>query len=172
MALLRFLPIFCLLLFALTRKINIRVTKSDELTVKINFNIVALVLTEAKIKKRWINKLPNLIKNVKGALKPLKYLVSKSEVLIISCINSNPESRRFPVIYSACFYASTQFIISYLQKNARSLRFASNTNPKSDYEKASLDISFCFPLYHLIISALLFLYYTLKYKIKRVLKNG
>lgn len=51
MILLRLLPIIFALLFLLSRRIDVDVSKHKEMTVKINFNILAVVFTEDKIKK-------------------------------------------------------------------------------------------------------------------------
>jgi len=172
MIVLRLLPIFFTLLFILSRKTNIRVTKSEELTVKINFNIFAIVLSEEKIKKRGLKKLPKLLKNAKGILKSLDYLVSKSEVRIIKCKIPDSSDKKFPVVRNAYFLASMQLLISYLERNCKKILYIDQENYYKILDNAAaLDLSLHFPFYYLIISALLFLYYIVKNNVKRVLKS-
>lgn len=172
MIVLRLLPIFFTLLFILSRRTNIRVTKSEELTVKINFNIFAIVLSEEKIKKRGLKKLPKLLKNAKGILKSLDYLVSKSEVRIIKCKIPDSADKKFHVIRNAYFLASTQLLISYLERNCKKILYIDQENYYKILDNtAALDLSLHFPFYYLIISALLFLYYIVKNNVKRVLNS-
>ena len=170
MVFLQLLPIICALLFAFTRKIDIRVTKTDKLTVKINLNIFAVILTEEKIRKRGIRKLSRMRKSLKSFLIATEYLVSKSEIRIYEFHPSTDDFRVSSVLQSLSLFASFGIALSYLKKNACSVRFPSKTTPTCQ-NNTTLDFSIHFSLLNLIIFTSLFLYYRVKSKIKRVLKN-
>lgn len=160
----------CALLFAFTRKIDIRVTKYDKLTVKINLNIFAILLTEERIRKRSIRKLSRIRKSFKSFLLAIEYLISKSEVRIYSLNTSNTDLSVLSILQSISRFASIGIAISYLEKNARSVKFI-DTSPQYYKNKTVLDFSIHFSLWSLIIFTSLFLYYRVKNKFKRVLKN-
>ena len=170
MVILQLLPIICALLFAFTQKIDIRVTKADNLTVKINLNIFAILLTEDKIQKKGIRRLSRIRKNLKSFLLAMDYLISKSEVRIYRLDISNTDLSVLSMLQSISRFASIGIAISYLEKNASSVKFI-DISPQYDENKTVLDFSIHFSLWSLIIFTSLFLYYRVKSKIKRVLKN-
>ena len=165
MIIFRLLPLICALLFTLSRKTIIKVTKSDTVTVKINFNIFAIVLSEEKIRKRSLRNIPATIRSLKSTLRPLDYLVSKSNVRIVEYDQIIQDA-----LHNAYFSFATLIIISYLQSNAK---FISITNKERQPEDANIfiELFFSLSLWHLIISLLFFLYYIVKNKIKRVIQN-
>ena len=171
MVFLQLLPLFCALLFTLTRKISIRVTKRDELAVKINLNIIAILLTEDKIKKNGIKKATRLIRSFKNLIKPTEYLLSKSEIRVYKCTPSSFDNKTFPMLRSLSFLASVQLIYSFLEKNAKLIRFIDHTQADNEADAPFLEFSIHFSPLNLIIFAVIFLYYTVKNKFKRVLKN-
>lgn len=166
MILLRLLPVFFAALFILTRTVCVRVLKGDKLTVKINFNILAVVLAEDNTKKRGIRKTIRLIKGVRSAFKTFDYLLSKSDVkLFIN--NQNDIENQKALAKSGYFIASTALIIPYIRTTSRSFRVVE----RSEQNENSFELRLYFSLWHMIISALIFLYYTVKNKVKRVIKN-
>lgn len=172
MMLLRLLPLIFALLFILSQKIDVKVHRTDRLTVKINFNILALVLQEDKIKKNGLKSISRIIKNVKHFHKSIDYILSKSEVRLLKHEISNNETEVFSIIKSAYSYASRQFLISYLERNAKKFRIIEQKNYNIDISSNTVfDLDIHFSLWHLIISALILLYYTVKRRFKRLLKN-
>lgn len=172
MTMLRLLPFIYALLFILSRKIDVKVHKGDELTVKINFNIFAIILKEDKIKRNSIKNLSRMIKNAKHTYKALKYIISKSDVTYYRYAYPQYEDETFFALKSVYTYASEQFLISYLSINAKSFRLLERQNlPKSEADNSLFDINIHFSLLQLIISALLLLYYIVKNNIRRVLNN-
>ena len=157
-----------MLLFTFTRVINVRVTKSDTLTVRINLNIFAIILTEEKIKKSGFKKARRLIRSFKKILKPTEYLLSRTEIRVYKLPDSISDSSVFNTLYSLSRLTSISLIISYLEIHARLIRFMNGQ--KNDMEIV-FDFSLHFSPLSLIISALLFLYYTVKSKVKQVIKN-
>ena len=171
MIFLRLLPILSALLFILSRRIDVRVTKAEELTVKISFNIFAIVLTEDKIKKRGLKKLSKLIKSRRSILKSADYLISKSNVRLYKFISTDP-SVSVPLAYNAYREASVYFISAYLERTARKFSFSAiRDTDKNAQNQVKFNLLLHFPFSHLIISALIFLYYIVKNRVKRVLQN-
>ena len=171
MIFLRLLPILYALLFLLSRRIDVRVSKSKEMTVKINFNILAVVLTEDKIKKRRLKSFSKLIKGTKSILRSADYLISRcdAELYSFTDIQSGISA---PIIYNAYRVAAVHFIAAYLERNARKFEFAEIQNTDSEVQNRSgFNLLLHFSLWHLIISALIFLYYIVKNRVKRVFQN-
>lgn len=171
MSLLQFLPIFFILLFTFTRIIDIRVTKSEELTVKINLNIFAILLTEERIKRRGFRKVGRLVKSLKNLLKPLEYLISRTEIRIYKLSSPLSNGSTVATPYSLPFFVSLSVILSYIERYAKVIRFIKQKDSKANDEDTFWDFSFHFSLWNLIIFVLLFLYYTVKSKVKKVIKN-
>ena len=156
MLVLRLFPIFVLVLFILFQKSSIRIVKSDLLTVKLNFNILALVFKDDDGKKIRPTRLIKSLRKYNGALKSVRYLISKSDFVIY-----DSES------------LTNLLIFLYLDANAKSVGFVDHAQNEISRDEipSKIDITVYFSLIYLIISALIFLYYTVKNKIKRVLKN-
>ena len=169
MILFRLLPILFALLFILTRRVNIKVIKSNDLTVKINFNIFALVLSEDKIKKYGIKKFYNLIKNTKTLFKSFDYLISNSTVAIYDRMNFD----NHPIMFlSGCITATKWIFISYIKRISASFSYKTDRNYDRLQENEYLmKIIIQFSFWRLIISALIFIYYIIKNSIKRVINN-
>ena len=172
MIFLRLLPILCALLFILTRRIDVKVTKQEDVTVKISFNILAIVLSEDKIKKRSIRKISKLMKYRSGILRATDYILSKSSVALYKSNATDKSARSLPVLYNASMGATVYFLISYLEKSSKSFKFQESQGyNNSGHPSLEFNLFLHFSLWHLIISALLFLYYIVKNRVKRVLNN-
>ena len=172
MILLRLLPLIYALLFILSRRIDVKVHKADELTVKVNFNIFALLLTEDKFKRIRIKSVSRFIKNAKHIYKPISYIITRSDVIFSRYMHLQNDNASLSVIKSAYAYASSHFLISYLSGNAKSFQLIEWENLVQDQNDSTIfDINIHFSLLHLIISALLLLYYIVKNNLKRMLKN-
>lgn len=170
MILLRSLPLIYALLFILTRRIEVKVHKAKGLTVKINFNIFALVLKEEKIKKKSFKNIFRLIKNARHTYKSIDYLISKSGVELHRYVYLPNENTQ--LIKTAYEYASIQFWISYLSANAKDFHLSDlKCASKDEYNDALFDMEIRFSFLYLIISALLLLYYIVKKNLKRMLKH-
>ena len=174
MVILRLLPVSFVLLFILLQRVDVKVKTRDRLTVRIDLNIIAIILSEDKIKKKHLGRIPNLLKNFPIVYKVIKYLVAKSDVTVIE-YNDNPLiDGEDDIFKNARRYAIYQIVYSYLATNSKSFHFTENRvySDEKDKEKTSdFDLIFRFSLFHLINSALLFLYYIVKNKAKRVIKN-
>ena len=172
MMLLRLLPFIYALLFILTRRIDVKVHKAEELTVKVNFNIFALLFSEDKIKKISIKSMSRFLKNARHIYKPIRYIISKSDITFLRYEYLLDETALHPVLKDTYAFASNQFLLLYLSSNAKSFRITERKNRVQDINNNTIfDINIHFSLSHLIISALLLLYYIVKNNLKRVLKN-
>ena len=171
MILLRLLPIIFALLFLLSRRIDVDISKHKEMTVKINFNILAVVLTDDKIKKGRLKSFSKLIKSTKSILRSADYLISRSDVKLYSFTDIQ-HGISTPIFYNAYRVATLRFIAAYLERNARKFQFAEIQNTDSEVQNRSgFNLLLHFSLWHLIISALIFLYYIVKNRVKRVFQN-
>lgn len=173
MVILRLLPVSFVLLFILLQRVDVKVKTRDRLTVRIDLNIIAIILSEDKIKKKHLGRIPKLLKNLPIVYKVIKYLVAKSDVTVIE-YNDPLFDVEDDIFKNARRYAIYQIVYSYLATNSKSFHFTENRvySDEKDKEKTSdFDLIFRFSLFHLINSALLFLYYIVKNKAKRVIKN-
>ena len=171
MIFLQLLPIFCALLFTFTRKINIRVAKHDELTVKINFNIIAIILTEEKLKKNGLKRIARGLKSFKNIIKPCEYLIKRSEFRVYRCTPVSDSNKLFSVLLSISILASLGVVLTLLKENARSIKFIDDHNNPESTHAAIFEFSIHFSLLNLFIFTAMYLYYTVKNKIKRVIEN-
>lgn len=115
----------------LFQKIDVRITKCEKLTVKINFIFLAIEFTEGKKDNRCFKHYPGLLRNIRAIYRSARYLFLSTKIHFLN----NPDYRI------------------------------------SDEIRPVIDLSLHFSLLRLIISLFIFLYYTVKYKIKRVIKN-
>lgn len=159
MWILRLLPIFVTLLFILSRSVDVRVSIRKRFTIKISFNIIGIVLYETEKQKLRFIKLNKRINVAKSGLKSFRYLISKSSIALKVQANTSEGVMSSLIIHG--------LLLPYLNMNARSMRFkqASYGHPES------FDISLRFSNIHLIISAFIFLYYLVKLRIRRIIKN-
>ena len=174
MVILRLLPISFVLLFILLQRVDVKVKTRDRLIVRIDFNIIAIIFSEDRIKKKHIGKFSRVLKNLPTIYKALRYLVKKSDTTVVEH-NQNPlfvgENDIFKITSQ---YAICQIIYSFLSINSRSFQFTEKqvySNEEVSKKSSYFDLLFHFPLFHLINSALVFLYYIVKSKAKEVIKN-
>ena len=174
MVILRLLPISFVLLFILLQGVDVKVKTIDRMTVRIDFNIIAIILTEDKIKKKHLGKMSRLLKNLPTIYKVLRYLVKKSDITVIEHNQDPLFVGENDIFKSAGRYAIYQIIYSYLLTNSRNFYFTENrvySNEASREKSSDFDLLFHFSLFHLINSAVILLYYIVKSKVKEVIKN-
>ena len=172
MMVLRLIPIFVALLFMLLQSVQIRLKMRDVLTVKINFNILAITLREDKTKKTRLKYLFNFINKLSWFSRSVKYFISKSRVSII-IFNKNDENSSASILNRIASLATEQFIISYLDVNSKSffIELGEDLPRENCKHKTFFDATFDLLFIHLINSALILLYYITKNKIKEAIKN-
>lgn len=123
MLILRLVLILVTILFILLQRVDVRVTRSERLTVKISFIFLALVLSEERPKRRHVGGVTKLVKNVKGVFKSLKYLLSKTDIVFQNQNKDYSTDEKQPLIDVTFHFSLLQLIISlsillyYIVKN-------------------------------------------------------
>lgn len=123
MLILRLVLILVTILFILLQRVDVRVTRSERLTVKISFTFLALVLSEERPKRRHVGGVTKLLKNVKGVFKSLKYLLSKTDIVFQNQNKDYSTDEKQPLIDVTFHFSLLQLIISlsillyYIVKN-------------------------------------------------------
>ncbi len=170
MPILRFVLLTFAFLFILLLRIDLRITKRNNFTIKINFIFFAIILEEDKIKRIRMRDLQKLTKNLSGLIKSTSFLISKSNITVSNKYNTPFVSENPITIFTR--RTSTALILTYLANKAKSFAYDTHNSIESSYfDPTILDLTFHFSLLNLIISALILLYYIIKNKVKRVLKN-
>ena len=109
---LRLLLILSSLLFILFQRVDVRVTKRERLTVKISFNILALVLIDDGERSHYLWNMPKLFKGFKGIFRSIRYLLAKSRVRFG---NTNAEAEEnSPFVDISFHFSLLRLIISAL----------------------------------------------------------
>ena len=166
MLILRLLPVVFTLLFILLQENDIKITKTDRFTVKLNFNVFAIVFYEDRKKKAksfW-----KTIKIIPYAHKVAIYLVSRSTVYIRDLtLSTSVKQNSIVGLFSSI---PIKILTSYFTNKAKKTVYY----PSHDLlDKESIDespqytLTVRFPFYVLINSALIFTYYIVKNKLKR-----
>lgn len=174
MIILQLLPILCLLLFIFLQSVSIKIETKDRLTVNINFNILAITLKEDEIKKRRITNIFKKMKVIPPIYKVLKLLISKSEVTVVRYIYCESHEDTGEEINHARGSTALVIFSSYLKSVSKSFSYIEKKVfiDKDDTESTSyFDLYLHVSFLNMIISALIFLYYIVKNKVKEVIKN-
>ena len=132
MQILRLILILTAILFILLQRVDVKIIRREKLTVKISFNLFAVVLTDGGEKKKSISQKIRYLKNARSVYRAAKHLISKSNI---------------------------------------SLQRTTEINEKTAVNSSRYLLLIQFSLFRLIISLLIFLYYTVKHKVKRGIKN-
>ena len=111
MELFRLFLMLSALLIVLFQKVDIRVTKYDRLTAKINFMLFAIVLTDEYPRKRIKLRSSHLRYSIKAIFKSTKYLLSRSGVTI-SATEGAKQDGQSPIIDISFHFSLFQMIIS------------------------------------------------------------
>ena len=162
MFILRLIPVVTTLLFILLQEIDLRIIKREQLTVKINFNIFALVLISEKKSRK--GKFKKLIKALPSIIKSANYLVSVSRITI----RRFNEAKMKGSVNLAGNILSRTLILSYLHSKAKSVIHLQKPE-NNDIVPTEIDISLHFSIFDMINSALIFVYYNIKNKVRKVI---
>lgn len=150
-------------LWILLQKINIRIILSENTEITINLPILSIAFITDKKQKSVIKRNLKLVKNLSVLLKSFKFILKKSQVYVNILQSSNQSfiTQRIP------FFVTFPIAYAYLNNTAKSVYYSN----KKSYNGAFFDISFHFTLIFMIILPLVFLYYKVKNKVGRVIKN-
>ncbi len=154
----------------LLQKIDILISKSSVLIFKINFTLLSITLTDDGKRSKSLSKIKNAFKSISPLYASMKYLVRKSDIMFCYLPTNTSKGAVISATYSA-FFAVIQ---SFLTKNARSfsaIEIEKEYIDCSEKNKIRFEAEFHFRLIHLFISSFVFLYYKVKYKVKRLIKN-
>ena len=173
MFILRIMPILCALLFILLQKVSIKIKTQDEVTVRIDLSIIALIFSGSKKSKFRPKSIKSLFNYFPAIYRAAKYAIKKSEVYIFTRQNKANDDLKIEYVHS---YSANplQLIYPFLLFNSKRVCLIDNsTYSKANSSKPDQDfnLSLELPLISLINSALVFLYYIMKNKVKRVVKN-
>lgn len=173
----RIIPILFILLavlFVLLQKADIRIRKTDNLSITLSLTLFSITFSGDTERKRRIKKIFRLFKNAPIILRVATHLLKRSNVRVIRLANQNRSPFPFSFGQSIPFYISFPVLFAYLNNNAKSIFYDDNwlfTGDFSNQNEASVDIIVSFRFISLIISALLFLYYKMKDRIMRGIKD-
>ena len=171
MIVLRLMTITVTLLFILFQKIDVKIKTRDELSIKINLNIIAIVLYESKKKYNHVRDIFRTLNKLPIFLKSIKYLLTKSNVTLV--LYKKPVLSYSPsLIAHIGSTLAEQLVISYLIANSKSLRTVtvSSTHVKSLKNTDYLEAFISFTFIHFIISSMFLLFGIAKNKVKEVIK--
>jgi len=173
----RIIPILFILiaiLFILFQKADMRIRKTDNLSITLSLTLFSITFSGDAEKKRRIKKIVRLFKNASVILRVATYLLKRSNVRVIRLANQSRSPSRFSLGQSIPFYISLPVIFAYLNNSAKSIFYDDNWLFVDDFvnqNEASVDIIVSFRFISLIISALLFLYYKMKDRMMRGIKD-
>lgn len=160
--------LFLVLLLIILQEADLRITYKDILRVRISLTIFAITFSKTHEENLSLAKSIKAIKNAPLLFKATKFAIKHTDVKVIelsrSARHSNSILAPIPVI------ATASSILAYISANARSFSMPKDRN-NSEAEQTAVDILFKTRVLSLIISAVIFLYYIAKRKIRRVIKN-
>ena len=168
---LRLMTVTVALLFILLQRVDVKVKIQDGLFIKINLNIIAIVLYESNEKRNHIKDIFSSINKLPIFLKSIKYLLTKSNVTLV--LYKKPVLGYSPsLITHIGSTLAEQLIISYLIANSKSLRTVtvSSTHVKSLKNTDYLEAFVSFTFIHFIISSMFLLLGIAKNKVKEVIE--
>lgn len=168
---LRLMTVTAALLFVLLQRVDVKVRLRDSLFIKINLNIIALVLYETKEKDKHLKDIFDAINKLPIFLKSIKYLLSKSNVILAfreeTFLSDSPT-----IVTRIGSILSEQIIITYLIACSKHFRIERTPNyyEQSIRGKDCYDAFISFSFIHLVNSALILLFNTVKNKVEEVIK--
>jgi hypothetical protein len=84
MIFLQWLLLVCILLIILFQRVDVRVTYKEVLTVKISFIFFAVVFTDTNGRRGSFRRISRLLKSLNGIFHSLKFLLAKTNVILLS----------------------------------------------------------------------------------------
>ena len=162
--------LFFVLLLIILQEANLKITYKDNLRVRISFTIFAITFSSSKYDKRSLNKTLKALKAIPLLLKASSFALKRSDVNVIKLSRASHPSISDTFLIAIPILISASSILAFISANARSFNIPDDQG-NIEGETQEVDILFKTRVLYLIISALLFLYYILKRKIRRAIKN-
>ena len=165
-----YLLIFYVFLLIILQVADLRITYKEDFRVRISFTIFAFTFLNKRGKKISLNQTIKAVKNTPLLLKAAKRALKRSDVKVIELSCASHPSISDTLFASIPILISASSILAYISANAASFSIPEDQgNIESDTQ--AVDILFKTRVLNLIISVLIFLYYILKRKIRRAIKN-
>ena len=169
MAIAHFL-LFLVLLLIILQEADLRITYKDILRVRISLTILAITFSRTHEKNLSLAKSIKAIKNIPLLFKATKFALKRADVKVIELSRATHHSTANTILAAIPVIATISSILAYISTNARSFSIPTNQD-KSESDRDAVDILFKTRVMSLIISAMIFLYYIAKRKIRRAIKN-
>ena len=112
MLLLQLLFVFTTLMIILFQKIDVRITKCEKLTVKINFIFLAIEFTEVKKDNRCFKQYPGLLRNIRAIYRSARYLFLSTKIHFLNNPDDRISDEIRPVINLSLHFSLLRLIIS------------------------------------------------------------
>ena len=169
---LRLMTITVALLFILFQSIDVKVKIRETVFIKINLNIIAIVLYENIEKPKHLKDIWSNAIKIPIFLKAAKHLLAKSNVSIVA-YDTSPSSDTTSFFNQIGSTIRDRLIISYLAVNSKRFRIQSVSTSRiiPNESRIRYDAHISFSFIHFINSALILLYYIARNKVKEVIKN-
>lgn len=163
------IPLVLALMIILLQKVDFRIAYTNGLSVEISFTIFSLSFYDSEESRLPLLKSLKTARNIPILFRSLRFLLRHSAVNVLNISHNETDTVAGTVFRTIPFLISTSAIIAYISTNAANFSMKQHNN--FDKNELSFDILFKTRAANLIISAMLFLYYILKRKIRRVIRN-
>ena len=162
--------LFLVLLLIILQEADIRITYKDRLKVRISLTIFAITFFSRDNYRLSPRKAIKAIKGIPLLLKSAKFALKRSDAKVLEFAGTSNVTTSDKVFASIPLLISISSLIAYIRANAKSFN---NDNKQVDTKNytTSIDILFKTRAINLIISAIIFLYYMVKRKIRRTIRN-
>ncbi len=160
-----------ILLVLICQRIDIRVSKSSMTKIKINFIFFALTVDDSESQKLSLKKRIKLIRNIPFIYSAVKYLISKSEITVHSQNYTSSVNVTRSMLPNIMYRISVPTAIAIVSKFARKVKFDDEDVQVDPSDGLIFDLSVHFRLYRVFISLIIFLYYMIRAKFRRIIKN-
>ena len=165
-----YLLIFYVILLIILQVADLRIIYNDDFKVRISLTIISITFLNKSSEKLSIKKTFRAVKNIPLLLRAARYAIKRSDVKVIELSYASRPSISDTLFASIPILISASSILAYISANAASFSIPEDQgNIESDTQ--AVDILFKTRVLNLIISVLIFLYYILKRKIRRAIKN-
>ena len=163
------IPITLALMLILFQEVDLRITYENGLSVHISFTIFSLTLLDDGKDKFSIKGSLRFARSVPIILKASRYAIRRSNVTVFRLSHTVKPSLLDTLLRTLLIFLSASSLLSYVVTNAATYKVSEDGYSSDD--TASIDILFETRALHLIISGFLFLYYTVRRKVRRAIKN-
>ena len=159
------LSILLAFLFIVLQKTSIRILHQEITTVRFDFTLFSITFISSKTNKNSLKASIRILRNLKYLLKISHYGIKHANVTVFELSSTTDTSLPSPKL--SPFFITSGILLVYLNNIAKSFRF-SNSVDRRCQNKLSFDVLFETSLINLIIISILYLYYKVKNRIRRI----